>query len=156
MEQGRTNLNLDVGCEHVLRGNVNVDLTKPTFIHSKTFIKADGQHLPFRDRIFEKTTSHHLIEHVENPYRLLDELIRVTKNKVIVKCPHRYSLIAKSFEHKHYFNKTWFANVLSKKNIKFRIYTTLDRERDILKFPLEITVTIWKQENEKDETMKSS
>ena len=137
-------MNLDVGCEHVLRGNVNVDLTKPNFVHSKTFIKADGQHLPFRDRIFEKTTSHHLIEHVENPYLLLDELIRVTKNKVIVKCPHRYSFIAKSFEHKHYFNKTWFANVLSKKNIKFRTYTTLDREREILKFPLEITVIIWK------------
>lgn len=116
-----TKMSLDVGCSVNLRGDINVDTEIPEvrWSNDKAFIRADGQHLPFRNEVFEYTTSFHLIEHIKNPYLLLEELIRVTKTKVTIKCPYRFSLIAKSPQHRHYFNKNWFRNVLLGKKLLF-------------------------------------
>lgn len=138
-------MRLDVGCENELRGNINVDLSIPGIVHNKVFIMADGQHLPFIDNAFEETTCYHLIEHVENPHLLLGELLRVTKHKVEIKCPYRFSLISKSPQHKHYFNMSWFKQQLEKYNVIFKISLNLDSERHILKIPLQIIVKIWRK-----------
>lgn len=137
-------MNLDVGSSGELRGDVNVDLINLHLAHDKIFVRADAQYLPFAENVFKETTCYHVIEHVENPSFLLKELIRVTKNKVTVKCPYRFSLYAKSSQHKHYFNKRWFRKQLSKMSVIFHAAVNLDRERDILKIPLEITVRIYK------------
>jgi len=139
-------MTLDVGCSGELRGDVNVDLSKLPMTYNKSFVRADGQHLPFINDSFEETTCFHVIEHVTNPFLLLDELLRVTKSKLTIKCPYRFSFYAKSPQHQHYFNKSWFKKNLKKKNVLFHIAVNLDRERDIFKIPLEITVRIYKLE----------
>jgi len=138
-------MHLDVGCEFELRGDVNVDLAIPKFLFNKEFVNADAEYLPFKDDAFEEVTCFHVIEHVENPYMLLRELLRVTKNKLIITCPYRFSGYAKSKQHKHYFSKSWFENELKKLNVAlFKVAVVLDLERDILKFPLQIIVKIFK------------
>jgi ubiquinone/menaquinone biosynthesis C-methylase UbiE len=138
-------MHLDVGCEFELRDDVNVDISTPKFRINRNFVNADAQHLPFRDEAFEEVTCFHLIEHVENPHKLLKELLRVTKIKATITCPYRFSGYAKSKQHKHYFNKSWFEVELKKLKVKtFKIAVAFDRERDIFCFPLEIVVKIWK------------
>jgi ubiquinone/menaquinone biosynthesis C-methylase UbiE len=84
-------LRLDVGCGHVPRGDVNVDLfveatghrvdkTRPLDIRNiPNFVKADACHLPFRDNVFDEVISYHTIEHVLNPVLMIKEMIRTCK-----------------------------------------------------------------------------
>jgi len=46
---------------------------------NQKFIKADGEDLPFKDNEFDYVISCHVLEHVENPAKFLDELSRVGK-----------------------------------------------------------------------------
>ena len=59
-------------------GTVNVDILKPN-VEIGNFVQADGHRLPFKDRTFDKVVSHEVIEHVENPTRLVGEMHRVLK-----------------------------------------------------------------------------
>jgi len=95
-------LTLDVGCGIIQQGHINIDIEKPKVINGN-FIKADGQYLPFRNNVFDTVYCFHVIEHIKNPYLLIDELVRVAKGKIEIRCPYRFSGIAKSKEHKHYF-----------------------------------------------------
>jgi len=115
---------LNVGCGAFSYCDVNTDLFIGKNIHSpqiikpkklKNFVKSDGQYLPFKDNCFDLVYSGHVIEHVNNPFLFLKELIRVSKNRVLIKCPHRlgdkfYQLITrkKNKVHLHYFSKKWF------------------------------------------------
>jgi len=56
----------------------------------------------------------HVIEHVDKPFALMKELIRVSKRYVIIKCPHRYAVNAKFHMHKNVFNLKWFEQALTK------------------------------------------
>jgi ubiquinone/menaquinone biosynthesis C-methylase UbiE len=81
-------LRLDVGCGHRVRGDVNVDLNAQSTIHRSqnsytdvpldmkipNFVLADSQHLPFRNNVFEKVFSSHVIEHVKKPELMLYEI----------------------------------------------------------------------------------
>ena len=96
---------LDVGCGHRPRGDVNVDLFPEPSAHRTVdqrvnsdvalhvheipnFVKADACHLPFRDGAFEGSYSWHLIEHVQDPNVFLSEILRVSAEKVEVRCPN--------------------------------------------------------------------
>lgn len=131
-----------MGCGDELRGTINVDIKKPPFKPWKPFILANGQNLPFQNDIFSETLCHHVIEHVDDPFKLIDELLRVTKHKVTLTCPFRFSGYAKAPDHKHQFNKTWFRKVLERKNVHFKVHINLDNNRDLIGYalPLEITV----------------
>ena len=89
---------LDVGCGNDPKGTVNCDLFlgptihrwKMTPIHKKrvkNLIRADGQHLPFRDNCFEISYSSHTLEHVDNPELMISEMERVSKNLIIIITP---------------------------------------------------------------------
>ena len=49
-----------------------------------------------------------VIEHVSNPFKMLAELVRVSKREVVVKCPHRLGSGARRPFHVNYFNEEWF------------------------------------------------
>ncbi len=151
---------LDVGCGSNLKGDVSVDLELETirvFVNHRNssrvrdVILADGNHLPFRENHFDKVVSHHVIEHTKTPLKFLKELIRVSKNEVEIKCPHKYSRNAKTPYHVSYFSKTWFSQVCSSLQQKIRFDVSASNENISIGFfvfpffrPHEITLTIRK------------
>jgi len=114
---------LDIGCSDAPQGDVNVDLrTKEvdefyltplqTYKTIKNFVKADAQHLPFRNKIFSESISSHTIEHVENPSLMVHEMKRVTHGMVRILTPFSFSYAYLSWlrlrNHKHWFLPHWF------------------------------------------------
>ena len=85
---------LDVGCGTELRGDVGIDLFEgkcfedikklKQFKKHENFVKGDALNLPFRSGIFEKTVSFQLIEHIDNPVKLIKEMARVGKKIMVV------------------------------------------------------------------------
>jgi len=148
---------LDVGCGIYPKGDVNCDLfidpisrdvgmIDPQIIPN--FILCDAQHLPFRNDTFNKVLCFHVIEHVNDPILLLKELIRVTNDKINLKCPHRYARGKHDF-HIKFFNVTWFDQVLRILRVKrYVIKTNLKgfphRFFPIIQLPNEIEMLIWK------------
>jgi SAM-dependent methyltransferase len=94
---------LDVACGNTPRGTVNVDLFKGASFHrgssapidtknTRHFIQCDCHYLPFSDNTFNTVQCWQLIEHEDvRPMALIRELIRVSKWKVIIVCPHRFA-----------------------------------------------------------------
>lgn len=85
---------LDVGGGHNPhpRANVVVDKFTNTNYHrsgdikvrkKQKFIAADGEDLPFKDQEFDYVISCHVLEHVENPVKFLNEIFRVGKRGYI-------------------------------------------------------------------------
>lgn len=79
---------LDIGCGHVpkttpwghtKRGTIGVDIKR-----GKADILADAQALPLKDNSFEKVISFFLIEHVLDVEKAIREMIRVSRNKVVI------------------------------------------------------------------------
>lgn len=119
-------LKLDVGCGYLASGDVNCELFIKNVGHRpmpeesrslplqpkkiSNFVLCDVQHLPFKDAIFEEVFCSHVIEHVDNPYLLFKEMIRVSKSKVTILSPHKLGdrLLGKNFYHKNFFSKSWF------------------------------------------------
>jgi len=50
-------------------------------------ILADAHNLPFRDKCFKVTKASQLLEHLKNPFKALDEMVRVTSDKIILRFP---------------------------------------------------------------------
>ncbi len=46
----------------------------------KEFVDADAENLPFEDETFDFVYCSHLLEHVENPGKVISEILRVTKS----------------------------------------------------------------------------
>lgn len=90
---------LDVGCGAAFKGDVNIDLFPEATGHRcggvidvhaiPNFVLADARFLPFRDDAFDVVICSQLIEHLENPFSLLKELFRVSKQTIIVETVHR-------------------------------------------------------------------
>jgi ubiquinone/menaquinone biosynthesis C-methylase UbiE len=163
VEKEKPKMILDVGCGLLPEGDVNVDLftepsrQRPQFNSSlpkmPNFVKADAQHLPFKDCVFDVVQASHCIEHVPNPVALLDELVRVSKFKVIVKCPHylgeAYSMRGKGSVHLWHFKRTWFVKYANARGLT--INSVISEKRgfpfwffSITELPLEIKVTFIK------------
>lgn len=49
----------------------------------KVFLQADVENLPFKNKVFDFAFCSHLLEHVENPDKAIDEIIRVSKRGYI-------------------------------------------------------------------------
>lgn len=119
---------LDIGCGDSPQGDVNVDLfINPTAhrgmyaspLNTKTIpnlVKADAHHLPFKDGSFYKVYSSHTIEHVENPFQMLKEMVRVSKREIEVVCPFKYQKHHIAV-HVNPMNKRWFMAAFEKLGI---------------------------------------
>jgi len=160
---------LDVGCGTNPKGDVNIDyrvgLTfettrdpKGDYLDTKrieNFVKGDVLHLPFKPNSFEEVYSSHVIEHVRNPYKLLKEMIRVSKKTIEIKCPHRYGRFAKGHivkgtrVHKHFFSLTWFNKTIKALAPHSKVLSTVRHNHPIpflglIQLPHEIHVIIYK------------
>jgi 2-polyprenyl-3-methyl-5-hydroxy-6-metoxy-1,4-benzoquinol methylase len=73
---------LDVGCGYDKQGTIGIDLF---FIMQRVHnddplkiirldVQADACHIPFKDKAFDVVHSAHCIEHIANPYMMLDEM----------------------------------------------------------------------------------
>jgi ubiquinone/menaquinone biosynthesis C-methylase UbiE len=88
---------LDVGCGPTPRGDVNVDfwtgytphtMRKINPQNTQNFLKVDAHFLPFKDQSFDIAISFHVLEHLENPFKALNEMRRVAK-EVRIRVPIR-------------------------------------------------------------------
>lgn len=147
---------LDVGCGISPRGKVNCDLyfspiqrghgiINPKIIPN--LVWSDVQFLPFKKNSFILVTCFHVIEHVKNPFQLLKELLRVSKNRVVVKCPHRLKPL-QSKKHIHRFNASWFEKIIPYFNVNYIInyskYGGFPHPFfNFFRVPYEITITLW-------------
>lgn len=153
---------LDVGCGNRPLGDVNVDIYKgnspetakrPCDIKSiPNFVLASGCFLPFRNEMFDLVISDNSMEHVTDYLLFLKEMLRVTKNGVIIKVPHRFLNINRGNPyHKQHFTETWFKRTLTKlglHNFKTSIsrYTCYPHTFfPLVRVPREITVEIFKR-----------
>lgn len=112
---------LDVGCGVTPTGTVNVDFVRsgenlhvgavmldPRSISN--FVVADACYLPFKDGAFNLVFSTHVIEHVPDPKKMFAELCRVSKEKVLIRCPHKRGSGAKRTHHLTYIDEAWFTD----------------------------------------------
>ena len=158
---------LDVGCGYYPKGDVNVDLhpeasghrtgkaeDEGSYLNTKiisNFVKADAGHLPFRDGVFRKVFSYHVIEHVQDHGLMLRELLRVSSGLVIVRCPHWLGEKRSDF-HIHHFRQRWFLGAAEALGVSCntRITERIGFPHEmfgLLLVPLEIEAIFWKKRN---------
>lgn len=115
----------DIGCGCRPKGDVNCDLFVGKTPHTEqgwtinpkvipNFVRCDAHFLPFRDNSFYEVYSHHLLEHVDDPTKVLLEMFRVAVRKVRFEVPHRFQRISWL----KYKQCSAHKRVFSKKNIK--------------------------------------
>ena len=66
---------------------------------------------PFEDNSFDLVEMHHVLEHLENPLKIIEEIWRISKPnaKVIIAVPHWSHFTAYGdFTHKNYFSSAVF------------------------------------------------
>ena len=73
----------NLGCGDEGWGEIRVDLRRV----SEANILADIENLPFRDQVFEDVRCISVIEHVPGWYKALREILRVSRNRVIMEVP---------------------------------------------------------------------
>lgn len=114
-------MNLDIGCGSLFAHNprheeqfLHADIQKTVLNRNFLNIIYDVHKLPFRDNIFDVVNASHLLEHVSNPSKALNEILRVSQRIAIIKVPHFLSKIARLDSrdkyglHLHVFRRKWF------------------------------------------------
>lgn len=137
---------LDVGCGARPHGSVNCDLYVAKTFHRSSFptidihnvpnfIRCDALHLPFKNDSFTTVVSDSVIEHLDNPYLMLEEMIRVSKERIVVHAPHRFYFRKWQTrkQHKHYFTKSWFANVFKQSILAYGYEIKYERFPQMIK-----------------------
>lgn len=108
-------LKLNFGCgRKILPGWTNVDIQKGTNV-DKSF-NFDQYPYPFKDNTFDYVLTDNVLEHLEDPIKVLDELYRICKRGAIIRiivpyyhCKGAYNDIT----HQHYFNEDCFDNIVN-------------------------------------------
>lgn len=131
---------LDVACGLNPKGNVNIDSNTEATTHRgvssdialkpkeiSNFVKADMHYLPFQDKIFDLVRCFHALEHTFEPQKVFSELVRVSKDKILIEIPHRFaehlhlSLTKRRWVKRHHVSKftvKYVALLCSKYNCK--------------------------------------
>ena len=157
-------MKLDIGCGNFPTGDVNTDLFIEDIGHRtgtakhlapslaaqkiKNFVLCDAGALPFREDVFDEVYSSHTIEHVNDPSLMIKEMVRVSKDKISIVCPHRYGakMFNRSAFHKSYLSKKWFFKIAKKLSVVMKINYSKFVEYPLLSFlPLEMSVDMRKQ-----------
>ena len=101
----RKEMILDIACSHnKAKGAIGLDRDKDS---DADIICNLEKTLPLKSDFFDKIYCKHILEHLDNPQRLIEEIYRVSKSKahVIIEVPHFSSYVAYSnLGHKRYFS----------------------------------------------------
>jgi len=85
---------LNIGCGSDPWGDVRVDVSCSFLTASfKPTILADAHYLPFKDRSFEVVKSSHMLEHLKNPSKALDEILRVVTKELVLSFPTEWDIL---------------------------------------------------------------
>lgn len=111
---------LDIGCGTSPHGNVNLDILittheKEKYIKFKkidNFIIGDCCNLPLRKELFNIVYASHVLEHLIRPDLGLEEMKRVSNNKVIIRVPNN-PVNVEWIRHYFTWSKTSLNNYLS-------------------------------------------
>ena len=57
------------------------------------FLQADAERLPFRDDCFDIVMCLGTLEHLDNADKALSEMVRISKNKVFINVPNKFSFL---------------------------------------------------------------
>ena len=76
----RLNMSLDIGCSMRKQGDIGIDINR----QSKADTIIDAHCIPFYDVCFDIVFVHAVLEHVENPERVLGEVNQVCKKDALV------------------------------------------------------------------------
>ena len=80
-------MNIDVGCgggvySTITRAEITVSIDYPN-PKPPYFVLADAHHLPFRASLFDDCYAFNLLEHVENPIQVFQEMKRISKRIIL-------------------------------------------------------------------------
>ncbi len=76
---------LNLGCyDNPLQGYINVD-KKKYFKHIDKVVDLDRFPYPFKNNEFDEVVMHHVLEHLKEPIKVLEEVYRISKDKTIIK-----------------------------------------------------------------------
>ena len=94
---------LNICCGTIDGGGVNADIFQHTRLPNFVLLE-DVYNLPFKDKQFKKALCSHTLEHVADPQRFYDELVRVSEELTII-IPPLWDILAAFdfFEHKYIF-----------------------------------------------------
>lgn len=102
-------------------GWINVDMQKAPGV-DKSF-DFDFFPYPFKANTFDYILVDNVLEHLEDPFKVMNELWRISKNNAIIeiRVPHCKNLVAfNDPSHKHYFNARSF-EILCDLNSTYKI-----------------------------------
>lgn len=117
---------LDIGCgtgiyvDYLTKKGFDaagVDFVKEFIDYAKKhrkgkFMIADAYKLPFKDKSFDTVIMFDVLEHIENELKVINEIKRITKKRLIVIVPHKIdkNLFTLGLIYRHYIDKTHFRN----------------------------------------------
>ncbi len=140
---------LDVGCgspskyHQFLKGKnvIHIDIDR-TAVHLE--VQCDAYNLPFRKNIFSRVYARHILEHLDNPIKLIKEMKRVSKNRVIITVPNASYFKWKNSSTEHIFswNEYTLRNLLERYFEKIIINSTQrDLSRNFFRKAVSIILT---------------
>jgi ubiquinone/menaquinone biosynthesis C-methylase UbiE len=111
---------LNIGCGADTWGDVRLDVAFNFLMDAfKPTILADAHYLPFKDRSFSIVKASHVLEHLKDPLKALDEMMRVAEARIILKFPVEWGVLT-----------VFVSNVLPIPNISSIKHAYLTRKRD--------------------------
>ena len=109
----KKDLSLDIGCGVAPRGDVNIDIRRREISHKiPNFLYADAVHLPFRGNTFRKVFLIEVLEHCEDPLKVLREIYRVCYGTLCLTTPNAF-ILDKSPDHIYSWNEFTLKHLLS-------------------------------------------
>ena len=153
-------LKLDVGCGSRPSGDVNVDFFRGgwnrqeadqdvgEFVDPKrisNYVVASAEFLPFIDGAFDMVYSSHTIEHVHNPFGMFRELLRVSRGKVVVKCPHRLGSGARRPFHVCYLDESWFVGAAKRLRVACRVFVSVVEDAPVTQRLFQVTPRLFRR-----------
>lgn len=125
-------MTINIGCGITIFSSVNVDLEGPGLD-----LKCDAHALPFRAKSFKKAFLHHVLEHVRDPVKVLDEALRAA-SIVEIRTPWRFHPYAHiDASHVSWFTGGWFKKYAESRGLRVSGQLVWDVDRSFFYFGIE-------------------